>query len=299
MKVFYHDQFVLPLPETHRFPMAKYRLTRERVQTSGLVAPEDLIVPDGATDVEIGRVHSAEYLHKLKHGLLTDREIRRLGFPWSPQLLERSRRSVGSTIAACRAVLGGTMGVNLAGGTHHAHYDWGQGYCVLNDAVIAARAMQAEQLARRIVIIDLDVHQGNGTAALTRDDSTIFTFSIHGERNFPFHKEESDLDIALPDGTGDADYLDVLEESLWRVLNLARADLAIYLAGADPYRGDRLGRLCLSKNGLLERDRFVMQTCREAGLPLAVAMAGGYARDVNDIADIHFNTVAQAHAVFG
>ncbi len=291
MYIFYHDHFVLPLPDVHRFPMDKYRRLRDRVAAAGWPQAR-LLTPEGATDGEITRVHAPEYWERVQNGRLAPAEIRRLGFPWSPQLVERARRSAGSTLAACRAALRDGAAVNLAGGTHHAHYDWGQGYCVLNDSVIAARAMQAEGRARRVVILDCDVHQGNGTASITQEDPSIFTFSLHGARNFPFHKAASNLDVALPDRANDELYLDALEQSLWRVLMQARADLAIYLAGADPFVEDRLGRLAVSKAGLAQRDAMVLEVCRRAGLPVAVTMAGGYARQVEDIVDIHFQTVA-------
>lgn len=293
MQIFYHDQFVLPLPDNHRFPMSKYSLLRERVVAAGFPQME-LHTPEGATDVQLQLAHCKEYLEKVKAGALSRQEVRRMGFPWSPQLVERSRRSVGSTIAAGRAALRDGVAVNLAGGTHHAGPDWGQGYCVFNDAVVAARTLQAEGLARRVVILDCDVHQGNGTAVIAAGDETIFTFSIHGARNFPFHKEQSDLDIGLEDGTGDDVYLEQLEASAREALRRARADLAIYLAGADPYEGDRLGRLSLSKEGLAARDRLVFDLCRRAGLPVAVTMAGGYGRIVEDTVDIHFRTVWEA-----
>lgn len=291
MKVFYHDHFVLPLPENHRFPMAKYRLLRERIVAAHLVDDADLQVADGATDNEILRAHSAEYLHKVKNGLLTQKEIRRIGFPWSPELVERSRRSAGSTVAACRAALAGDIGVNLAGGTHHAHRDWGEGYCVFNDAIIAARTMQAEGRIRRVAVIDCDVHQGNGTAAIAAGDESIYTFSIHGDKNFPYRKCSGDLDVGLPDGTTDEPYLEALEHSLWRVFAQGRPELVIYLSGADAFVDDRLGRLALTKEGLSARDRMVMGACLDTGVPFAVAMAGGYAANVADTADIHFNTV--------
>jgi acetoin utilization deacetylase AcuC-like enzyme len=291
MKVFYTDHFVLPLPTEHRFPMLKYRRLRERVVAEGIVAPENMLIPDAATDEQILRAHDADYVERVKSGLLTTKEIRRIGFPWSPEMVERSRRSSGATIAACRASLTDGIAVNLAGGTHHAFRDHGEGYCVFNDSAIAARAMQAEGLARRVVILDCDVHQGNGTAAILAGDSSIFTFSIHGEKNFPFHKEISDSDLELPDGTGDGLYLDMLEEGVTRALSLANADVAIYLAGADPYMGDRLGRLKLTMDGLAARDRFMLGLCRAEGLPVAVTMAGGYAQEVEDIVAIHVQTV--------
>jgi acetoin utilization deacetylase AcuC-like enzyme len=217
--------------------------------------------------------------------------MRRIGFPWSPEMVERSRRSSGATIAACRAALAEGVAVNLAGGTHHAFRDHGEGFCVFNDSAIAARAMQAEGRARRVVILDCDVHQGNGTASILAGDPTVFTFSIHGSNNFPFHKERSDLDIELPDGTGDTAYLAVLEDGVCRALALANADLAIYLAGADPYVGDRLGKMALTMEGLAARDRIVLDLCYGARIPTAVTMAGGYAKNVEDIVAIHLQTV--------
>lgn len=293
MQIFYHDQFVLPLPDNHRFPMSKYSLLRERVAAVDFPQTE-LHTPEGATDAQLTLAHCDEYVEKVKAGRLSQQEVRRMGFPWSPQLVERSRRSVGSTIAAGRAALRDGVAVNLAGGTHHAGPDWGQGYCVFNDAAVAARTLQAEGLVRRVVILDCDVHQGNGTAVIAAGDDTIFTFSIHGARNFPFHKEQSDLDIGLEDGTGDDGYLEQLEAGTREALQRARADIAIYLAGADPYEGDRLGRLSLSKEGLAARDRLIFDLCRKAGLPVAVTMAGGYGRVVVDTVDIHFRTVWEA-----
>jgi acetoin utilization deacetylase AcuC-like enzyme len=291
MKAFYHDHFVLPLPEGHRFPMLKYALLRQKVQSEGLIDSEELRVPDPACDEQLLRVHQAEYLHRVVSGALTEKEIRRIGFPWSLQLVERARRSVGGTIAACRAALHDGGAVNLAGGTHHAYPDHGEGYCVFNDCAVAARVMQAEGLARRVVILDCDVHQGNGTAAVFANDPSVFTFSIHGAHNFPFHKESSDLDVALGDGTTDEVYLEALESGLETAIDRSQADLAIYLAGADPFQGDRLGRLSLTKSGLAARDRLVFERCRQARLPVATVMAGGYARDVNDTVDIHAVTV--------
>jgi len=294
MKILYSDRFLVPLPEGHRFPMPKYSLLWKRVFESGLVPAEDFIEAEAATDIDLLRVHTPEYIHKVKQGLLTDKEIRRIGLPWSPGLVERSLRSVGCTLAACRFALLEGMGVNLAGGTHHAYPDHGQGYCVFNDVAVATRAMQAEERLRRVVILDCDVHQGNGTAAIFAGDPSVFTFSIHGAKNFPYHKERSSLDIELPDGTGDEAYLDALAGGLEQSLKAGHADLAIYLAGADPYAGDRLGRLSLSIAGLAERDRMVFAACQSRGLPVAVTMSGGYARQVADIVDIHFQTVRLA-----
>ncbi len=296
MRAYYSDTFVLPLPPDHRFPMAKYALLRERLIADGILSPADLLLPEAATDEQILRAHDADYLERVKNGSLTEREIRRIGFPWSPEMVERSRRSSGATIAACRAALEDGISVNLAGGTHHAFPDHGAGYCVFNDAAIAARAMQAEKRVRRVVILDLDVHQGDGTAAIFAGDTSVFTFSVHGAKNFPFHKQRSSLDIELPDGTGDADYLAIVEEGTQRAVAAAGADMAIYLAGADPYVGDRLGRMSVTITGLAERDQIVFRLCAEAGLPVAVAMAGGYAKQIEDIVTIHAQTVRLASA---
>lgn len=295
MKIFYTDQFVFPLPAGHRFPMRKYSRLRQRVFEAKLEPPENLIVPHAATDEEILRAHAVDYLRCAQQGGLTDKEIRRIGFPWSPAIMERSRRSIGATIEACRAALQDSLAVNLAGGTHHAFRDHGEGYCLLNDSAVAARALQAEGI-QRIAIIDCDAHQGNGTASIFAGDESVFTFSIHGAKNFPFHKEHSDLDIALGDETPDEMYLEALAGALPRVIERSRPDLAIYLAGADPYFDDTLGRLALTKAGLAERDRFVLSQCRSSGIPVAITMAGGYAKQIEDTVDIHFETVKLAAA---
>ncbi len=296
MNIFYSDHILQPLPEGHRFPMPKYSLLTGRVRQAGLVPPADLRPSSPATDEEILRVHTPEYWAKVTGGTLSEKELRRLGFPWSPALVERARRSVGGTLDACRAALsnGSGLAANLAGGTHHAYPDHGEGYCVLNDVAVAARAMQAEGRAGQVVIIDCDVHQGNGTAAIFAGDPSVYTFSIHGQKNFPFHKEPSDLDVGLPDGCGDDAYLAALNAGLEQAIEESRAELAIYIAGADPYQGDRLGRLALSMPGLLARDRLVLEQCRAAGLPAAIVMGGGYARQIEDTAEIHFQTVRLA-----
>jgi acetoin utilization deacetylase AcuC-like enzyme len=294
MKAFYCDEFVLPLPNGHRFPMAKYALLRQRLLAEGILTQGQLFIPPAATDAQLGLVHTSNYLEKVKTGNLDPAEIRRLGFPWSPQLVERSRRSVGGTIAALRTALQEERAVNLAGGTHHAFPNHGEGFCVFNDAAVAARTLQAEGRVKRIIILDCDVHQGNGTAEALHGDDTIFTFSIHGARNFPFRKYPSDLDIGLPDEAEDELYLSSLRHGLTVALTQAKAEAVIYLAGADPYHGDRLGRLALSKQGLAERDRLVYAACRRWGLPVATVMAGGYAHDIQDIVDIHAQTVRLA-----
>jgi len=291
MDLFYADHFVLPLPEGHHFPIEKYPLLRQRVIETNLVEPAKMIIPPPATTTELLLVHQADYLEKVFHGYLSEREIRRIGFPWSPQMVERARRSVGGTISACRSALNEGIAANLAGGTHHAYPDHGEGYCVFNDVAVAARVMQREGRVHKVVIIDCDVHQGNGSAAIFQGDESVFTFSIHGAKNFPFHKETSSLDIALPDGTGDEAYLEALEPGIEETIERSEADLAIYVSGADPFSGDRLGHMALSKDGLIRRDRLVLSMCWQAGLPVAITMAGGYAKAVEDTVDIHFNTL--------
>ena len=292
MDIFYSDHFVLPLPPGHRFPMSKYALLRERVLVSPLAV--EAHVPEPASDEQLVRVHCPDYLARLVAGEMTKEEMRRIGFPWSPQMVQRSRRSSGATLAACRAALSRGAAANLAGGTHHAYRDHGEGFCVFNDAAVAARVLQAEGAVARVIVIDCDVHQGNGTASIFAGDPEVFTFSIHGANNFPFVKETSELDIELPDHTGDRDYLQALERGLEEAMPRARPDLAIYLAGADPFEGDRLGRLSLSKRGLWERDRMVFETCERYGVPVAVAMAGGYAKNIEDTVDIHYATLETA-----
>lgn len=294
MKLFYADHFVLPLPEGHRFPMEKYALLRDALAGSGAFGADDFRVPAAASDEDILRAHSPEYLRRVVAGELDAAEQRRIGFPWTPQMVERSRRSAGATLAACRSALAEGCAANLAGGTHHAHADFGSGFCVFNDAAIAALAMRAEGRAERVAIVDCDVHQGDGTAAILAGQPDVFTLSLHGARNFPFRKTRSDLDIELDDATGDADYLAALETGLAVVFDRFAPDLVIYLAGADPYRDDRFGRLGLSFDGLAERDRRVLARCIDSRIPVALAMAGGYARNVADTVRIHATTVTIA-----
>jgi acetoin utilization deacetylase AcuC-like enzyme len=294
LKVFYSDHFVLPLPVGHRFPMVKYSMLRERVAAASICESDELRVPRPVSDEEILRAHERTYLRRVVDGTLTQKELRRIGFPWSERMVERSRGASGGTLGACLAALEEGFAANLAGGTHHAFADRGEGYCVLNDSAIAARAVRAKGLVERVVVVDTDVHQGNGTAAILRADPSVFTFSIHGAKNFPFRKEESDLDVALPDGADDGAFLEALEEGLEKALERSGAELAIYLAGADPYEDDRLGRLSVSKEGLAERDRLVLESCRERGIPVAVTMAGGYARKVEDTVEIHYQSIRRA-----
>lgn len=293
MQVFYSTQFVLPLPPGHRFPMGKYQLLRDRLADE--VAGLELAQAPAATDGELALVHSPAYIRAIDEGSVDPKVMREIGFPWSPQMVERSRRSVGATISACRAAFADGVAANIAGGTHHAYADRGGGFCVFNDAAVASRLMQAEWLRSKarplkVAIVDLDVHQGNGTARIFRDDESVFTFSMHGSKNFPFRKETGDLDVGLPDGCGDDEYLGALEQGLQQLDARFDPGLVIYLAGADPHEGDRLGRLKLTWDGLQARDRRVFDWAWERGLPLAFAMAGGYGTRIEDTVQVQVNT---------
>lgn len=296
MKLFYYDQYVFPLPERHRFPADKYRLLRQQAAAHQVVPPEEMLTPSAATTAQLERAHAAIYLDQIRQGTLSPAEERRIGLPWSPQLIERAERSVGATIAACRIALRDGIAATLGGGTHHACHAEGQGYCIFNDTVVAARAMQAEGRVKRVAVIDCDVHQGNGTAQIAAGDPSIFTFSIHGEKNFPFRKIPGDLDIGLPDGTGDEAYLAALGPAVTQTLDRSRPDLVIFLAGADVHQNDKLGRLALTKAGIGERDRLVLKLCRQAGIPVAVTMAGGYGRDIDETVSIQLQTLQIAAA---
>jgi acetoin utilization deacetylase AcuC-like enzyme len=293
---YYSDRFVLPLPEGHRFPMAKYARLRERVIDEQVVPADRVLEAPAASWHELTLAHTAAYVRAVADGTLPGDMMRRIGFPWSSAMVERSRRSAGATVAAARAALTDGAAANLAGGTHHAFADRGEGYCVFNDVAVAVRVMQRDGRCRRLAVVDCDVHQGNGTAAIFRDDPSVFTFSMHGAKNFPFRKERSDLDVALADGTGDDEYLARLDAHLPTVMSGHGPELVFYLAGADPYAGDRLGRLALSVEGLRQRDVIVLDACRAAGVPVAVVMGGGYAPDVDDVVAIHLNTVKAAAA---
>ena len=302
MQVFYATQFVLPLPPGHRFPMAKYQLLRDRlaVELPGI----RLRQAQPASDGELALVHDPGYIRAIADGSVDPRMMREIGFPWSPAMAERARRSVGATIAACRAALHDGVAANIAGGTHHASADKGGGFCVFNDAAVAARLVQAEwgrQAARplQVAVIDLDVHQGNGTAGIFRDDPSVFTCSLHGARNFPFRKEAGDLDVELPDGCRDDEYLLALDRALDEVDRRCRPGLVIYLAGADPHEGDRLGRLKLTWDGLRARDGRVFEWAWRRRIPLAMAMAGGYGVRIEDTVQVQVNTFAVAGEYFG
>jgi len=297
MLAFHSDAHSLALPPGHRFPQSKYRLLREHFERE----PGRLRLQPApaASEGELALAHTPDYVDAVLLGQLSAAQQREIGFPWSPSMAERSRRSVGASIAAARAALAEGVAANLAGGTHHAYADKGSGYCVFNDVAVAARLMQAEWARHhrsllRVLVIDLDVHQGNGTAAIFRDDDTVFTFSMHGARNFPFRKEPSDLDVDLPDGCGDADYLAALDHAMAEVWRRSQPGLAFYLAGADPHEADRLGRLKLSFDGLAERDHRVLDALRERRIPVALSMAGGYGHDLATTVAVQVRTLTLA-----
>ena len=290
LRVWTSARYTFPLPEGHRFPIAKYALLREKVLIDGIVAPDAVREPDRASRDALLRVHTADYVDRFTDGKLSVPELRQLGFPWSPALVERSLRAVGGTCEAASAALVDGVAMNLAGGTHHAFADHGEGFCVFNDVAVAIRMLQRDERVRRVAIVDLDVHQGNGTNAIFAGDDSVFTFSMHGGRNYPFHKVPGSLDVELADGTGDDDYLNQLADLLPVVLSRAQPDLVVYLAGADPHEGDSLGRLRLSFAGLARRDALVIDQCREVGLPIAITIAGGYGRNLSDTVRIHAET---------
>lgn len=299
MHAFYADHFVLPLPEGHRFPMEKYSRLRERLRQE--LPGVQMQQAPAASDGELALAHAPAYIQAVCQGSLSAQMQREIGFPWSEGMVERSRRSAGATVAAARVALTQGIAGNLAGGTHHASADKGGGFCVFNDAAVTARLMQAERFrqTRRVMpvaVIDLDVHQGNGTAEIFARDASVFTLSLHGEKNFPFRKVQSDLDVDLPDGTTDEPYLQALHQALETLENRFDTELIIYLAGADPHEGDRLGRLKLSNDGLIARDRAVMDWAWQRRIPLVMSMAGGYGRDIETTVQVQVNTWKVAYS---
>lgn len=302
MHVFYADHFVLPLPQGHRFPMQKYAMLRERLTTQmpDIVWHEAL--PVGRTELQ--RVHTPDYIDAVFNGHLSAAAQREIGFPWSPGMVERACRSVGGTVQAARAVINGAgIAANLAGGTHHSHPERGSGFCVFNDVAVAARQVQHEYASAhtasagrllQVAVIDLDVHQGDGTARIFANDDSVFTLSLHGAKNFPVRKQTSDCDIELPDGCQDDAYLQALARGLDELAQRFAPDLIFYLAGADPHEGDRLGRLALSDAGMLARDRLVFNWAYQRHVPLVMTMAGGYGRDIETTLRVQLNTYCTA-----
>ncbi len=298
MRAFYSDRYVIELPPGHTFPIIKYSMVRNRLVSEGTLASEQIAEPQPAARDEILLAHTADYYDRVVDGQLSAREIRRLGLPWSEALVGRSRLSVAGTMVAAQAAITDGVSANLGGGTHHAFPDHGEGFCVLNDIAIAIRTLRESGAIRRAAVIDCDVHQGNGTAAIFSDDPDTFTLSLHGAKNYPLVKQPSTIDVALADGAGDEEYLAALAANLFAALDVFRPDAVFYQAGVDPYRDDRLGRLALTLEGLSERDHFVFEACRERSLPCVITLGGGYARDVSDTVEAHCNTVREARAVF-
>jgi acetoin utilization deacetylase AcuC-like enzyme len=298
MRAFYSDRYVIALPEGHQFPIIKYAMIRQRLEAEKTLAPSQISEPGLAERDEILLVHTADYYDRLVAGQLTAREIRRLGLPWTEALVGRSRLSVAGTIAASRAALIDGVGANLGGGTHHAFRDHGEGFCVLNDIAVAICALRAKGLIRRAAVVDCDVHQGDGTAAIFVNDPEVFTLSLHGKKNYPLLKQQSTVDVALEDETGDEEYLILLAHHLSTVLDRFRPDIVFYQSGVDPYVDDRLGRLALTLDGLKRRDLMVFHECRSRSLPCVITLGGGYARKVADTVEAHCNTVRAACSVY-
>jgi len=288
------SRYSFPLPAGHRFPIEKYELLRQRVLAEGTVSPEHLHEPERVSRDDLLLVHTADYVDRFTDGQLSPDEIRKLGFPWSTHLVERSYRATGGTVEASRHAVRHGIAMNLAGGTHHAFPGHGEGFCVFNDVAVAVRALRRDRLVARAAIVDLDVHQGNGTHAIFAGDEAVFTFSMHGGRNYPFHKVPGRLDIELADRTGDGEYLDRLAAALPAVLQMSAPDLVVYLAGADPHEHDRLGRVALTFDGLARRDTMVLDACREVGIPVLIVISGGYGAPIEGTVRVHATTAAIA-----
>lgn len=297
MRVSYTPRYYADIGEGHVFPIRKFELVRDRLLHEGTLQPANIVEPQPAPLADVLLVHTEDYVRRLRAGTLTPREIRRLGLPWTKALVRRSFLAAGGTINAARWALEDGLGSNLAGGTHHAFPDRGEGFCVLNDVAIAIRALRRDGLIKRAAIVDCDVHQGNGTAVIFENDETVFTFSMHAAKNYPLFKMRSTLDLELPDGTSDETYLEMLASHLPRVFAFD-PDIVFYLGGADPYKGDKLGRLALTIEGLRLRDERVLRECRASGTPVVTVMSGGYGAEISDTVEIHCNTIRTARRLF-
>ncbi|HEX8492584.1 MAG TPA: histone deacetylase [Pyrinomonadaceae bacterium] len=297
MRVFYTSRYYADIGEGHVFPIRKFELVRDRLLGEGTLRPADIIEPAPASLTDVLLVHTEDYITRLRAGSLTQRELRRLGLPWSKALVRRSFLAAGGTIGAARSALAEGIGSNLAGGTHHSFPDRGEGFCVLNDVAIAIRVLRRDSLIERAAVVDCDVHQGNGTATIFEGDESVFTFSMHGAKNYPLFKSRSTLDVELPDKTSDDEYFQTLAQNLPRVFAHA-PEIIFYLGGADPFDGDKLGRLSLSIAGLRARDELVLLECRMRGIPVVTVMSGGYAEQVSDTVEIHCNTIRAARRIF-
>ena len=296
-RVFYSPFYYADIGENHVFPIKKFELVRDKLLAEGTLRSSEIVEPEPAKVADVLLVHTEDYVTRLRDGTLTTREIRRLGLPWSKALVRRSFLATSGTINAARHALNNFVASNLAGGTHHAFPDRGEGFCVLNDVAVAIKVLRKENLARRFLIVDCDVHQGNGTAFIFKADADVFTFSMHGAKNYPLFKENSTVDIELPDRTGDAEFLETLDEALPRIF-VHEPDLVFYLGGADPFENDQLGRLGLTINGLRRRDEMVLSYAKEREIPIVTTMSGGYAKDINDTVEIHCNTIRAVKTVF-
>ncbi len=296
-RIFYSPYYYADIGENHVFPIKKFELVRDRLLKEGTLQSSEIVEPQPAKIADVLLVHTEDYITRLRNGTLTTREIRRLGLPWSKSLVRRSFLAISGTINAARHALNNNVASNLAGGTHHAFPDRGEGFCVLNDVAVAIRVLQKENLAQRFLIIDCDVHQGNGTAFIFKTDADVFTFSMHGAKNYPLFKESSTLDIELPDQTGDEEFLEILNEALPRIF-AHEPDLVFYLGGADPFEKDKLGRLGLTIEGLRRRDELVLNFAKERQTPIVTTMSGGYAEDINDTVEIHCNTIRAVKEIF-
>jgi len=296
-RIFYSPYYYADIGENHVFPIKKFELVRDKLLGEGTLQSSEIFEPQPAEIEDVLLIHTEDYISRLRGGTLTAKEIRKLGLPWSKSLVRRSFLAVSGTINAAKCALKNGVASNLAGGTHHAFPNRGEGFCVLNDVAVAVEVLKRDDLAKRFLIIDCDVHQGNGTAFIFKDDETVFSFSMHGAKNYPLFKETSNLDIELPDGTSDDEYLETLNEALPRVF-LHNPDIIFYLGGADPFERDKLGRLGLTMNGLLKRDAAVLSFAKEREIPIVTVMSGGYAQDINDTVEIHCNTIRAVKKVF-
>lgn len=299
VRVSYHPDYVIPLPERHSFPMSKFAHLHRLLLDEGLIRPADVVEPEEHPWDALGRVHTLDYLAALENGGLSVQAIKRMGFPWSRALVRRSRLAVDGTVNAAEMALSDGIAGNLAGGTHHAFPGHGEGFCVLNDVAVATRHLQSRNAACRILVFDLDVHQGNGTAAIFAGDPSVYTCSIHGAKNFPIRKELSSLDVPLPDGTEDDAYLETLRQTLPRVLEECRADFVFYLAGVDVLSDDKFGRFGLTMDGLVQRERYVLEALRSYGRPVCLLLSGGYAPSHEATAERHAVMFREARRLFG
>lgn len=298
MRVCFADGYFAQLPAGHRFPMGKFPALHQILLNEGLVHPSDVVAPDEAEWQDLQLIHTPDYLTKLKEGTLDRASERRMGLPWSEALVRRSRLATSGTIAAARMALEDGAAANLAGGMHHGYPGYGEGFCVLNDVAVAVSRLLADGAVNKVLLIDLDVHQGNANAAIFAADPAVYTFSMHGERNFPFHKEQSDLDVPLPDGVGDQAYAACLEQHLDDVYEASSPDLVIYLAGVDVAAGDRFGRLTMTREGVATRDSMVLESAKARSIPICLVLAGGYATTPEETADLHAVVHREAKGMF-